>query len=138
MRDVADLERPRVGLLNVGEEPGKGDERAVATHRLLRADTEINFIGNVEGHRIIEGACDVLVCDGFAGNVLLKFYESGAPLLGVNGVSVVCHGASPPNAIKNAIRVAGSCVESGMVEDMAADLGSMSRTARVWRRIRRR
>ncbi len=173
MRDLLGLERPRVGLLNVGEEPGKGDERSVVAHRLLRDDPDLHFIGNVEGHRVLEGVCDVLVSDGFAGNVLLKFYESmagfvsgllasrldpdacgegladvgraldytehgGAPLLGVNGVSIICHGASPPNAIKNAIRIAATCVESGMVQDMAADLGSMSRTARVWRRIRRR
>lgn len=173
MRDLEGLERPRVGLLNVGEEPGKGDERAVSTYRLLHDDDEIEFVGNVEGHRIIEGACDVLVCDGFTGNVLLKFYESvagfvaalieqrpgsaalgdalrevyrmldytergGAPLLGVDGVAVVGHGASPPNAVKNAIRVAAACVESGMVRDMEADLRSMSRTARVWRRLRRK
>jgi glycerol-3-phosphate acyltransferase PlsX len=173
MRDLLNLESPRVGLLNVGEEPGKGDARSVATHKLLREDPHLNFVGNVEGHGIMAGACDVLVCDGFTGNVLLKFFESvagfvtgllesqmdlevcgeslrdvrraldyteygGAPLLGVDGVSVVCHGASPPVAIRNAIRVAATCIESGMVDDMAADLGSMSRRARVWRRIRRR
>jgi glycerol-3-phosphate acyltransferase PlsX len=145
----------------------------VATYRLLQEDSHLNFVGNVEGHQIITGACDVLVCDGFVGNVLLKFYESvagfmsgmlerkldpavcaealqeihvaldyieygGAPLLGVDGVSVICHGASPARAIKNAIRVASTCVETGMVEDMTADLSAMSRTARVWRRIRRR
>jgi len=173
MRALLELERPRIGLLNVGAEPGKGDDRSVATYRLLQEDSHLNFVGNVEGDQIIAGACDVLVCDGFVGNVLLKFYESiagfmsgmlerkldaaagevalqdvyaaldyieygGAPLLGVNGVSVICHGASPARAIKNAIRVASTCVESGMVSEMAADLSSMSRTARVWRRIRRR
>lgn len=172
MRDVMGVEEPRVGLLNVGEEPGKGDDRTVAAHRLLSEDELLNFVGNVEGHRIIDGVCDVLVCDGFVGNVLLKFYEAvagfvyrllestlagenddglrevrraldyteqgGAPLLGVDGVSIVCHGASPPNAIKNAIRVAGECIDSGMIEDMAAEFETTSRTARVWRRIRRR
>lgn len=173
MRALLELERPRIGLLNVGAEPRKGDDRSVATYRLLQEDSHLNFVGNVEGDQIIAGACDVLVCDGFVGNVLLKFYESiagfmsgmlerkldpttgdvalqdvyaaldyteygGAPLLGVNGVSVVCHGASPARAIKNAIRVASTCVESEMVAEMAADLSSMSRTARVWRRIRRR
>lgn len=67
---------PRVGLLNVGEEPEKGDDVLVETHRLLREDPDLHFVGNVEGHRVIEGACDVLVCDGLVGNVLLKFYES--------------------------------------------------------------
>lgn len=173
MRDVMGVETPRVGLLNVGEEPGKGDDRAIVAHRLLREEADLNFVGNVEGHRVIEGVCDVLVCDGFVGNVLLKFYESmagfvyrllertldpsndggglsnvrkaldytehgGAPLLGVNGVSVICHGASPANAIKNAIRVAAECLESGMIDDMAAQFDATSRTARVWRRIRRR
>jgi glycerol-3-phosphate acyltransferase PlsX len=173
VRDLLAIEAPRVGLLNVGEEPSKGDDRAVATHRLLEEDEELNFVGNIEAHRIVEGACDVLVCDGFVGNVLLKFYESvagfmvgvlereldsescgeglreayrrvdyaeygGAPLLGVDGVSVICHGASSARAIKNAIRMAGTCLESGMVADLASELGPTSRTARVWRRIRRR
>ena len=173
VRDLLGLEAPRVGLLNVGEESSKGGYRAVATHRLLQDDEDLNFVGNIEGHRIVEGACDVLVCDGFVGNVLLKFYESiagflvgvlereldpeacgeglrevsrsvdyaeygGAPLLGVNGVSVLCHGASSARAIKNAIGVAATCLESGMVEDLAAELEPTSRRARVWRRIRRR
>ena len=173
VRDLLGIERPRVGLLNVGEEALKGGALAVATHKLLEEDEELNFVGNIEGHRIVAGACDVLVCDGFVGNVLLKFYESvaafitgvlerhldpeehgeglrevyrtidyaeygGAPLLGVNGVSIICHGASPARAIKNAIRVAGVCLESDMVEDLAVELGPASRRARVWRRIRRR
>jgi glycerol-3-phosphate acyltransferase PlsX len=173
MRDLLALEAPRVGLLNVGKEASKGDTRTVATHRLLQEDEELNFVGNIEGDRILEDACDVLVCDGFVGNVLLKFYESvagfisgvleshldpgtygaglkevyrtvdyaeygGAPLLGVNGVSIICHGGSSARAIKNAIRTAVTCVESGMVADLASELGPTSRTARVWRKIRRR
>jgi glycerol-3-phosphate acyltransferase PlsX len=173
MRDLLRLERPRVGLLNVGEEASKGGARSVATHKLLEEDEDLHFVGNIEGHRIVEGACDVLVCDGFAGNVLLKFYESvagfiigvlesqlesaahreglkevyrtldyaeygGAPLLGVNGVSIICHGGSSSRAIKNAIGVAGACLESDMVDDLAAELDPGSRRARVWRKIRRR
>jgi phosphate acyltransferase len=141
-QDLMSKPNPRVGLLNIGEEPEKGDERSVEAHRLLAAAPHLNFVGNVEGRDIIRGRCDVLVCDGFVGNVLLKFYESvasliigligregeevpedhglqrvfrvldyteygGAPLLGVNGVTIICHGGSPPNAIRNAIRVAG-------------------------------
>lgn len=154
-RDLVHIDAPRIGLLNVGEEEEKGDDVAVAAHRLLRADPTLNFVGNVEGHQIIRARCDVLVCDGFVGNALLKFYESiagfvlgllrerfagarreleeifqfldyteygGAPLLGVNGVSIICHGSSPPRAIKNAVRVALESVRSGMVADMAADL----------------
>ena len=161
VRDLRGIERPRVGLLNVGEEAEKGGEVLAEAHALLAADAELEFVGNIEGHRIIEGACDVLVSDGFSGNVLLKFYESiaafvvgllqrptrrfrrggrvglivrvldyaeygGAPLLGVRGVTIICHGASPPRAIKNAIRVAVRSVESGMVRDMALALDALA------------
>jgi glycerol-3-phosphate acyltransferase PlsX len=156
-QDLMGVKRPRVGLLNIGEEPEKGDERAQETYRVLARDGSLNFVGNVEGREIIRGACDVLVCDGFVGNVLLKFYESvahfiigllkdamkdlettldleevfrvldyseygGAPLLGVNGVSVICHGGSPPKAIQSAIRVATQTVRSRMVDHIAKEL----------------
>ncbi|MEX0935854.1 MAG: phosphate acyltransferase PlsX [Gemmatimonadota bacterium] len=156
-QDLMDIERPRVGLLNIGEEPGKGDELSLAAYSLLKADSSLHFVGNVEGRDIIQGACDVLVCDGFVGNVLLKFYESvaefiielltsemervgttmdleevfrvldyaeygGAPLLGVNGVSIICHGQSPPKAIRNAIAVATQAVRSRMVDHIAGEL----------------
>jgi phosphate acyltransferase len=161
-QDLMGKERPRVGLLNIGEEPEKGDERAVETDRLMTAEQNLHFIGNVEGHDIIRGTCDVLVCDGFVGNVLLKFYESvagfiisllkkevessdadldltrifrvldyteygGAPLLGVNGVTIICHGSSPPRAIRNAIRVARQAVESRMVEHIERQLARLKR-----------
>jgi phosphate acyltransferase len=149
VEDVWLRPNPRIGLLNIGEEPEKGDELTVEAHRLLRA-SDLNFIGNVEGRDVIRGVCDVLVADGFVGNVLLKFYESimgfmhgmltteladmpdvldlerlfrvfdyteygGAPLLGVNGVTIICHGGSPPRAIRNAIRVAMQSVETRVV-----------------------
>ena len=155
-RDILGAENPRVGLLNIGEEPGKGDETAVETHALLAADASLNFVGNIEGRVIIEGRCDVLVADGFVGNVLLKFYESvalfvaglvqkelevtktpldlrhalrrldyseygGAPLLGVNGVSIICHGGSSPKAITNAVRVAAQAARGGMIADMRSE-----------------
>jgi len=148
-RDVMRRPHPRIGLLNIGEEPEKGNELAVETHKLLRK-SGLDFVGNVEGRDVIRGVCDVLVTDGFVGNVLLKFYESvagfmyslltrelapvqaeldlakvfqvldyteygGAPLLGVNGLSIICHGGSPPRAIKNAIRVAIQAVETNML-----------------------
>lgn len=163
-RDVRGEPEPRVGLLNVGEEEAKGDELRTAAHRRLREDPDLSFVGNVEGHGIIEGEVDVLVCDGFAGNVLLKFYESvagfvsdlllraagdapagreveeilqlldyrehgGAPLLGVDGVSIICHGDSPPRALRNAVGVAVRSVESGTVEDMREDLRALSERA---------
>lgn len=157
-QDLMGRANPRIGLLNIGEEPGKGDELTLETHRLLSEQQGMNFIGNIEGRDIIRGACDVVVCDGFVGNVLLKFYESvaafivgllkkelkglgdrgqdlehvfrvldyaeygGAPLLGVGGVSIICHGGSPPKAIRNALAVAARAVRSGMVRHSARNL----------------
>ncbi len=157
--DVLGRESPRVGLLNIGEEPEKGNEVSVETHRLL-AETDLDFIGNVEGREIITGACDVLVTDGFVGNVLLKFYESvagfvfgllrrelsdeqadaisrvsrildyaeygGAPLLGVNGISMICHGGSSPRAICNALRAARTASNAHMVGHIREDVGVQS------------
>jgi phosphate acyltransferase len=80
-KSVLGRETPRVGLLNVGEEPGKGNELAKATYPLLEADSQIDFTGNVEGRDVLMGAADVVVCDGFVGNVLLKFGESVASVL---------------------------------------------------------
>lgn len=162
-QDLMGVSEPRVGLLNIGEEPEKGDELALASHHLL-AESDLRFVGNVEGRDIIGGSCDVLVCDGFVGNVLLKFYESvaefvisllnrelqsteasldlgevfrvldyseygGAPLLGVNGVSIICHGESPPKAICNALGVAHQAVRSRMVQHIASELASEAATA---------
>lgn len=162
--DVLGRQRPRVGLLNIGEEPEKGDERSVAAHALL-ADSELSFVGNIEGRDVIRGNCDVLVTDGFAGNVLLKFYEAvaafvgglirerfpnadpeavrdvtrildytesgGAPLLGVNGVSIICHGGSPPSAIRNAIRVAIQSVQADVVGHIRREIGLRAAAAPV-------
>jgi glycerol-3-phosphate acyltransferase PlsX len=166
VEDVWQRPSPRVGLLNIGEEPEKGDELTVEAHRLLRA-SDLNFVGNIEGRDVIRGICDVLVADGFVGNVLLKFYESvmgfmhgmlttelaehaealdldrlfrvfdyteygGAPLLGVNGVTIICHGGSPPRAICNAIRVAIQSVETrvvGHIERAVADAGAAGQGA---------
>lgn len=144
---------PRVGLLSIGEEETKGNDLTRETHGLLRKSS-LNFIGNVEGRDVFRGEADVIVCDGFIGNVVLKACESmaelfdvvlreelsrkffyrlganlcrnglknfmkkidyaehgGAPLLGVNGVSIICHGRSSSRAIKNALRVAKELVE---------------------------
>ena len=83
-RDVLQVERPRIGLLNIGEEECKGNEVAQRTHELLRKETRLHFAGNCEGRDVLSGEFDVVVCDGFPGNVLLKFLESvGSVLLGV-------------------------------------------------------
>ena len=158
MQDLYGVDDPRVGLLNVGAEAIKGTEVLQDTYRLL-ADSDLNFVGNVEGRDIVHHACDVLVCDGFTGNILLKFYESlaaflvahlrdrlkpggldddferafrvfdyaeygGAPLLGVNGVSIICHGGSSSKAISAAISVAARTARSGIVAHIARDLAS--------------
>jgi glycerol-3-phosphate acyltransferase PlsX len=157
MRDTLGRENPNVALLNIGEEREKGSELIVETHQLLSVEPGLNFVGNVEGRDIIGGGYDVVVCDGFVGNVLLKFYESvatlivsrlrkeldastagkelefvfrvldyyetgGAPLLGVGGVSIICHGESTPTAIKNALAVAARAVRSDMVQHSARDV----------------
>ena len=145
---ILGVREPKVGLLSIGEESSKGNDLIVEAHSLLKG-SGLRFIGNVEGRDILSGVADVIVCDGFVGNVLLKFTESimdffsaslrtkvsknllrrlgallvrpaiqelkqemdyeeygGAPLLGVNGVVVKCHGSSSPKAIKNAFGVA--------------------------------
>jgi glycerol-3-phosphate acyltransferase PlsX len=157
VRDTLGRENPRVALLNVGEEPGKGSELVVETHGLLAVEPGINFVGNIEGRDFIGGEHDVVVCDGFVGNILLKFYESvapvivsrlheeldqseaseglkflfhvldyaetgGAPLLGVGGVSIICHGESTPKAIKSALAMAAQAVRSDMVKHSARDV----------------
>lgn len=139
---------PIIGLISVGTEDSKGNEITKEAFRLL-SESKLNFKGNVEGHDLFKGEVDVVICDGFVGNVILKTSESvahafgtwikneimknpvrvlgsfllkgalqamrrqvdpasygGAPLLGVNGVCIICHGSSSPRAIYNAIRVA--------------------------------
>ncbi len=162
VRDVLDRAQPGVGLLNVGEEDEKGNAVVKEAHQLLKQTPGITYVGNVEGRDILAGQCkqgriDIVVCDGFVGNVILKFYESagrmfmgmmkqafpdvlgrpeakqlfkfldyseygGAPLLGVKGVVIICHGASPARAIKNAVRVAVHMVETHVDQDIGVEL----------------
>ena len=160
-RDVMDRSAPAVGLLNIGEEEEKGNAATKEAHRLLAA-SGLSFIGNIEGRDIVLGSCDrgpfdVVVCDGFVGNVLLKFYEStgklfhrlvdrelgaelahgaamqriwrvldyaeygGAPLLGVRGVSIVCHGRSSPEAQRAAVKVAIEAARHHLVQHMTSE-----------------
>jgi glycerol-3-phosphate acyltransferase PlsX len=161
-RVILRRENPRVGLLSIGEEEHKGNEMTRAATPLLKS-LPLNFIGNVEGSDIYTGKADVIVCDGFIGNVALKVSEGlvemiksmlqesleatitrkigyvlskaaftdfkrrvdyaeygGAPLLGVKGVCIICHGRSNANAIKNAIRIAAEFSSeniNGRIED---------------------
>jgi glycerol-3-phosphate acyltransferase PlsX len=158
--DILGRTRPAIGLLSIGEEPEKGNTVTKEAHAMLAEAAGLNFLGNVEGRDLPAGTShhgdlDVVVCDGFVGNVILKFYESvaplmvrllvkeglpeqtirkglrsldysehgGAPLLGVRGVSIICHGRSSPAAIKNAIKAAVQAVDSRMNEHMGRRLG---------------
>ncbi|MGA2583653.1 MAG: phosphate acyltransferase PlsX [Tepidisphaeraceae bacterium] len=150
---VCAKENPRVGLLSIGEEDTKGTTMVKDARKLMRDEPQINFIGNVEGRDMFKGIADVVVCDGFVGNIVLKFTEGmadglfrtiateldeaapnlsdqfhevmkkiyarhdwqehgGAPLLGVDGYCMICHGRSEARAIKNAIRLSKQLVES--------------------------
>ncbi len=150
-REVLGVRNPRVGLLSVGEEDVKGTSVVKKTHELLRGEAAVNFIGNVEGRDLFRGTADVVVCDGFVGNIVLKLTEGlaeglfktisaeiaaaspalahefkpviqkvwanhdyseygGAPLLGVDGICIICHGSSDHRAIRNAVRVASEFV----------------------------
>ncbi len=152
-RAVCGVELPRVGLISVGEEEAKGNDVTKESHKLLRSESQINFVGNVEGRDFFNGVVDVVVCDGFVGNVMLKSFEGlfeglfrtvffelgenapelvepmkkilgkikmrhdwqeygGAPLLGVNGYTLIAHGASDARTIKNALRAGQQLVAS--------------------------
>lgn len=151
-------EHPKVALLNIGEESSKGNELVKKTYTKLDNFKDINFIGNIEGKDLLKGIADVIVCDGFVGNVMLKTVEGaaytifsimkeqikkdwiaklgallsfpvyaylkkkmdhteygGALLVGLNGISVVSHGRSNSNAIKNAVHVASKIAKSGFI-----------------------
>ncbi|UCG91889.1 MAG: phosphate acyltransferase PlsX [candidate division WOR-3 bacterium] len=151
---------PRVAILNIGSESVKGDEIRQKAYQNLK-ESNLNFIGNIEGNDIMKGFADVIVCDGFTGNVILKFSEGmidtlwkmltetvdavarrrfgqylvrpavedlkakfnyeeygGGILLGVEGIVIVCHGNSSPQALKNAIKLAKSCAEFNIVDEI--------------------
>jgi glycerol-3-phosphate acyltransferase PlsX len=163
-RVIFGAEQPRVGLLSIGEEEHKGNELTREALALLK-QLRLNFLGNVEGRDLYNGRADVIVCDGFIGNVALKISEGlieavsallkdalsrtlpskigyilsrkafrdfrkmmdyseygGAPLLGVKGICIICHGRSNPNAIKNAVRVAAEFAEGRINEKIEHDL----------------
>jgi glycerol-3-phosphate acyltransferase PlsX len=149
-RHFLGIQNPRIGLMSIGEEEAKGNEIVKRARDLLRSDARLNFIGNIEGRDIFRGVCDVVVCEGFVGNVILKLTEGavdglfraikhelmqekprlalkfkpiimrvyqkhdyneygGAPLLGVNGTALICHGASRTRTFRNAVLTAKHC-----------------------------
>ncbi|MEN6426984.1 MAG: phosphate acyltransferase PlsX [Phycisphaerales bacterium] len=149
-RNFLGIQTPRIGLMSIGEEDAKGNEVVKKAGDLLRGDSRLSFIGNIEGRDIFHGVCDVVVCEGFVGNVVLKLTEGavdslfraikqelmqeqpqlalmfkpiimrvyqkhdyneygGAPLLGIDGTALICHGASKARTIRNAVRTAKTC-----------------------------
>ena len=163
-RTYLHLQNPRVALLNVGEEEGKGYLDLKETYNLLKQST-LNFAGNIEGKAMFKDRVDVVVCDGFVGNIALKVAEGtfdfvrsilreevqsswlsklgylamkgpfrqlrkradysevgGAPLLGVNGVVIVCHGSSKVHTLRNAIKHAQECAEQKLNDKIAAEV----------------
>lgn len=164
-RVIFRIDRPRVGILSIGEEEHKGNALTHEVYPLLKGLKQLNFVGNVEGRDLYLGTADVIVCDGFVGNVALKVSEGlvevvgkllkqslrasitrqvgaylaqgafndfkkrvdyseygGAPLLGLNGICVICHGRSNAKAIKNAIRVAKEFAEGKINQRIATEL----------------
>jgi len=165
-RSVLHIDRPKVGVLTIGEEEGKGNKLVLETIKLFKMSS-MNFIGNIEGRDFFTGKADVVVCDGFVGNVALKLMEGlalslsrilktevkksllarlgfvlgtgairrfgrhidyaeygGAPLLGLNGIGIVCHGSSNSKAITNAILMAGEFVRNQANEHLVQGLGA--------------
>jgi glycerol-3-phosphate acyltransferase PlsX len=165
------IERPRVGLLSIGEEETKGNELTREAHRLLKA-SPLHFVGNVEARDLFSGQADVIVCDGFTGNVALKLSEGlvemveellgaelqstfsaqvgsllsrrafrrfrkrvdyseygGAPLMGVAGPCIVCHGRSSAKAVRNAVAMASRFVSAGVPSRVEREIASAAASA---------
>jgi glycerol-3-phosphate acyltransferase PlsX len=163
-REILGVANPRVGLLNIGEEETKGTDFMKETHKMM-SERLGSFVGNIEANGIFSGSCDCIICDGFAGNIVIKVSEhlmesattlirreirksplamlgaflmrskmhsikkyadyseyGGAPLLGVNGLVMICHGRSNPKAIKNAIRAAAREVEHNIMATMIKEI----------------
>ena len=169
VKDILGYEDPRVGILSIGEEEGKGNSLVKSSYELLKQASNLNFIGNAEGRDLFTGNLDVAVCDGFVGNIALKLSEGlasslthllkrellsngvlprlgaflsmkafqnfkkmvdyaeygGAPLLGLKGIAIVCHGKSNVKAITSAVTMANTYVVKGtqqrLVETISAN-----------------
>jgi glycerol-3-phosphate acyltransferase PlsX len=168
-----DDKRPKVALLSIGEERSKGNDLTIETYKKL-SNNSLNFVGNIEGRDVLTGQADVVICDGFVGNIILKFAESiksfifdkfkaqvssnlfsragaalmapflrrlkktfdyaeygGAPLLGINGVTIICHGSSNARAVANAIRMARGMVTREVNEHIGKELAGMKAAVKV-------
>jgi len=177
-KDVLGVHRPRVGLLSIGEEEGKGNVQVKEAFDLFKLSS-LNFVGNVEGRDIFTGNVDVVVCDGFVGNVALKLSEGlgasltrifrkeisggllprigqallqgaidkftrlvdyaeygGAPLLGLQGIGIVCHGVSNVKAIKSAVVMAATFVEKKANQHLIEELSANEELTRFGKAVK--
>jgi len=143
---ILGIESPKVGLMNVGEEEGKGNILCQATYPLLKENKHINFIGNIEGRDVFMDKADVMVCEGFTGNIILKLAESlyditqskkiqheyfdrfnfenygGTPVLGVNKPVIIGHGISQAKSFKNMIVLAQKMIDKNVMQRMKDEL----------------
>ncbi len=174
-RTILNINNPAVGLLNIGEEQGKGNAQVNEAYNLLK-NTSLNFIGNVEGRDVFGNGVDIAVCDGFVGNIALKLCEGlgksfskvlkkeirrgiltrlggflarpafkrlikrfdyeeygGAPLLGLKGAVIVCHGSSSPKSIAQALKLAASFIEKNIVEKIKNEIELHPEITRFYR-----
>lgn len=142
--NIHGVHNPKVGLINIGEEEEKGNMLSLATHTLMKDTNMFNFVGNVEGRDLFNEKADVIVCDGFTGNVMLKLAETfyvltkqkgfedeffarfnyeqygGSPILGVNAPVIIGHGISTPEAIKNMVLLSRSMITTKLVDKIKA------------------
>ena len=139
---VLGIASPKVGLMNIGEEEGKGTPLTQAAHQLLKVNPQVQFVGNIEGRDLFNNKADVVVCDGFTGNILLKMAESiydlmddkrihdpffdkfnyetvgGSPILGINDNAIIGHGRSTPQAICNMLIQGYNMADSGIADQI--------------------
>jgi len=142
--NILGLKNPKVGLINIGEEEEKGNLLTQATYALMKDTNMFNFVGNVEGRDLFNEKADVIVCDGFTGNVMLKLAETfyiltlkkgfkddffakfnyeqygGSPILGVNAPVIIGHGISPPEAIKNMVLLSRNMIETELIKKITS------------------
>jgi glycerol-3-phosphate acyltransferase PlsX len=147
-QNILGIENPRVALLNIGEEEGKGNLLAQAAYPLLQENKHINFIGNIEGRDVLLDKADVMVCDGFTGNIILKLAESlfeithkkniqheyldrfnfenygGTPVLGISKPVIIGHGISKGKSFRNMILLAQKMIEKEVMKKLQLELVS--------------
>jgi phosphate acyltransferase len=147
---ILSINEPKIGLINVGEEEGKGNNLSQATYPLLKENTQINFVGNVEGRDLFNDKADVMVCDGFTGNIILKLAESfydiaksrgvhedpyfkrfhyedygGTPVLGVSKPVIIGHGISTAVAFQNMMHIAIQMVETDLCNKIQSSFSTL-------------